>query len=270
MLGTIAVVHAPLILIVGRQSPQAVGVRGPAYASGQEYHDAVMRAGGIPLMLAPLTEVLGERIDQLLGRIDGVLFHGGGDIDPRSYGQQATAEQLYGIVADHDEVELAVMRGAIAADLPVLALCRGLQILNVVCGGTLQQDIGSEDHWMRFHPVNLDPSSRLATAFRTSHPQRCHSVHHQAIDQLGDGLRIVGRAPDGMLEAVELDTATWTVATQWHPEDSAAEDPEQQNVFNEFVRVAGRRLQRSLIVTPRLDSPHLDSSQLDSSQRDHQ
>lgn len=233
------VVHAPLILIVGRQSPQAAGVRGPAYACGQRYHDAVMRAGGIPLMLAPLADFIGEQIDQVLARMDGVLFHGGGDIDPRSYGQQATAEQLYGIVTEHDQVEMAVMRSAIGADLPVLALCRGLQILNVVCGGTLQQDIGNEDHWMRFHSVDLVPSSRLATAFGTAQPQRCHSVHHQAIDQLGEGLQIVGRAPDGMLEAVELDNATWVVATQWHPEDSAADDPEQQNVFNELVRIAG-------------------------------
>jgi putative glutamine amidotransferase len=231
-------VTAPLILIVGRLSAEAKAVRGEAFASGQRYHRAIERAGGIPLMLAPLPALLDERLDQLIERIDGVLFHGGGDVSPSLYGQVASAKQLYGIVPEHDQVELALMRAAIAADLPVLGLCRGLQVLNVACGGTLQQDIGTEEHWMHFHPVELASDSKLAAAFGTSAPQRCHSVHHQAIDRLGTGLRIVGHAPDGMVEAVELEGASWVVATQWHPEDNAETDSEQQNVFNELVRVA--------------------------------
>ncbi len=231
-------VSAPIIIIVGRQSEKAIGVRAEAYASGQRYYKAIERAGGVPVMLPPMPELLDGRLIDLIGRVDGVLFHGGGDIDPRRYGDAATAEQVYGIVHEHDEVELAVMHAAINHDLPVLGLCRGLQILNVALGGTLVQDIGSESHWMQYHPVSLEPGCRLAEAFGTVRPARCHSVHHQIIDQLGDGLSVVGRADDGMLEAVELKAATWVVATQWHPEDTAHEDPEQQGVFDELVRRA--------------------------------
>lgn len=238
-------VSAPIIIIVGRQSSQAKGVRAEAYASGQRYYKAIERAGGTPLMLPPMPELLDGRLTDLIGRVDGVLFHGGGDIDPRRYGDAATAEQVYGIVADHDEVELCVMRAAIEHDLPVLGLCRGLQILNVALGGTLVQDIGRDDHWMQFHPVSLDPGCRLAQAFGSERPARCHSVHHQVIDRLGAGLRVVGRADDGTLEAVELDSSSWVVATQWHPEDTAHEDPEQQNVFDELVRQAAARTQSS-------------------------
>ena len=231
-------VSAPIIVIVGRQSEKAVGVRAEAYASGQRYYKAIERAGGIPVMLPPMPQLLDGRLIDLIGRVDGVVFHGGGDIDPSRYGDATTMEQVYGIVHEHDEVELAVMRAAINHDLAVLGLCRGLQILNVALGGTLVQHIGSEDHWLQYHPVSLEPGCRLAQAFGSERPARCHSVHHQIIDVVGDGLRVVGRADDGMLEAVELESATWVVATQWHPEDTAHEDPEQQNVFDELVRRA--------------------------------
>ena len=229
---------APIIVIVGRVSPEAKNVRGEAFASGQRYSKAIERAGGIPIMLPPISALVGDRLHDLLQRVDGVLFHGGGDVDPRHYGQAASAEQLYGIVPEHDEVELGLMRAAIALDLPVLGLCRGMQVLNVACGGSLHQDIGTEDHWMQFLPVELDAGSRLAKAFGTESPQRCHHVHHQAVDRLGEGLRVTGRCADGMLEAVELESARWIVATQWHPEDNADSDAEQQSVFDAFVREA--------------------------------
>ncbi|MCU1364453.1 MAG: peptidase family protein, partial [Ilumatobacteraceae bacterium] len=98
---------APLIAIVGRVSPEAKNVRGEAFAMGQRYSRAIERAGGIPVMLPPIPALLDDRLDQLLGRLDGLVFHGGGDIDPRRYGQELTAEQVYGIVPEHDEVELA-------------------------------------------------------------------------------------------------------------------------------------------------------------------
>lgn len=232
---------APLIVIVGRVSPKAENVRGEGFAMGQRYSRAIERAGGIPLMVPPIPELAGERLHALLQRVDGLCFHGGGDIDPRRYGQDATAEQVYGIVSEHDTVELAVMRAAIDLDLPVLALCRGLQVLNVACGGTLRQDIGTETHWMQYLPVELESGSRLAKAFGTDRPAQCHHVHHQAIDVLGDGLRVVGQAADGMPEAIELDAATWIVATQWHPEDNAADDSTQQGAFDELVRQASTR-----------------------------
>ena len=226
----------PLVVIVGRQSHEAQGVRGEPFAAGQTYFRAVERAGGTPLMLPPIPGLIDD-LANLLRRTDAVVFHGGGDIDPRRYGQEASEESLYGIVAEHDEMELAMIAAAIEADKPVLAICRGLQVLNVALGGTLVQDIGSEDHWHRFNAVELDTGSRIAKAMGTESPGQCHCVHHQALDRLGAGLRVVGHH-DGLIHAVELDSARWIVGTQWHPEDSAAEDPQQQGLFDDLVRQA--------------------------------
>jgi putative glutamine amidotransferase len=227
----------PLVVIVGRQSLEAQGVRGEPFAAGQNYFRSVERAGGVPLMLPPIPALIDD-IPALLRRIDAVVFHGGGDIDPRRYGQEATEESLYGIVPEHDAMELAMIAAAIEADKPVLAICRGQQILNVALGGTLVQDIGSEDHWHQFTTTELDAGSRIAKAMGTETPDKCHCVHHQALDQLGEGLQVVGRHASGIIHAVELDAARWIVGTQWHPEDSAAEDPQQQGLFDELVRQA--------------------------------
>jgi putative glutamine amidotransferase len=227
----------PLVVIVGRQSSEAPGVRGAPFAAAQTYFRAVERAGGVPLMLPPILGLIDD-IPALLRRCDAVVFHGGGDIDPRRYGQQATEESLYGIVPEHDAMELAMVTAAIESDKPVLAICRGLQVLNVALGGTLVQDIGSEDHWLRFTANDLDAGSRIAKAMGTEAPERCHCVHHQALDRLGDGLRVVSRHADGLIHGVELDGARWIVGTQWHPEDSADTDPQQQGLFDELIRQA--------------------------------
>jgi putative glutamine amidotransferase len=225
----------PLVVIIGRRSDEAQGVRGKPYAAGQAYFQSVERAGGIPLMVPPIPELLDD-LPSLLRRSDAVVFHGGGDIDPRRYGQQANEESLYGIVPEHDTMELAMIAAAIEADKPVLAICRGLQVLNVALGGTLVQDIGSDDHWLRYTSTDLDAGSRIAKAMGTESPQRCHCVHHQALDQLGEGLKVVGRDSGGIIHAVELDSARWIVGIQWHPEDSSAEDPQQQGLFDELIR----------------------------------
>ena len=224
----------PLVLIVGRMATEAKGVRGEPFAAGRRYFEAIAQAGGVPLMLPPITSIVDD-VPALLGKVDAVLLHGGGDVDPRRYGQQPSAEQLYGIVAEHDEVELAVVQAAVAADTPMLAICRGLQVLNVALGGTLQQDIGSESHWFAHHPVTLDAGSRLAKAIGSELAVKCHCVHHQALDRVADGLTVVGRTADGIVHACELDSASWVVAVQWHPEDTAATDPEQQAIFQALV-----------------------------------
>ena len=226
---------APLVLIVGRLSAEAKGVRGEPFAVGRRYFEAVTRAGGVPLMLPPITSLAAE-MSALLGRVDAVVLHGGGDVDPRRYGQQPTADQLYGIVAEHDEVEIAVVHAAVERDMPVLAVCRGLQVLNVALGGTLQQDIGTEAHWFAHHEVALTAGSRLAVAVGSAHPRRCHCVHHQALDRVADALTVVGTTADGIVHACELDAASWIVGTQWHPEDDAADDPQQQALFDALIR----------------------------------
>ena len=227
------------MLIVGRLSPESKGVRGESFAAGQTYFCAVERAGGVPLMLPPIP-ALRDRLPELLSRVDAVVMHGGGDVDPRRYGQEPSAEELYGIVPEHDEVELDVVRHTLEADKPLLAICRGMQVLNVALGGDLVQHIGSEDHWFVKHPVTLDAHSRAAAAIGTERPQACHSVHHQAVGRLGDGLTLTARADDGMPEAMEVDGARWAVAVQWHPEDTAAIDPEQQALFDELLRQVRR------------------------------
>lgn len=224
----------PLVLIVGRLSPEAKGVRGEPFAAGRRYFHAVARAGGTPLMLPPILSLV-ENVPDLLGRVDAVVLHGGGDVDPRHYGQEPSAEQLYGIVAEHDEVELAVVRAALTADVPMLAICRGMQVLNVAMGGTLQQHIGSEDHWLTYTHVSLDHRSRIAEAIGREVPA-CHCVHHQALDRVADGLVVTGRSADGIVHAAEVAGSSWIVATQWHPEDSADSDPQQQLLFESLLR----------------------------------
>jgi putative glutamine amidotransferase len=228
------------VLIVGRLSPESKGVRGEAYAAGQAYCRAVERSGGMPLVLPPIPE-LRDRLPELIQRFDAIVLHGGGDVDPRRYGQEPSADELYGIVPEHDEVELDVVRLALEFDKPLLAICRGMQIVNVALGGDLVQHIGSDDHWFAKHPVTVDAHSRVATALRTERPSACHSVHHQAIGRIGDGLTLVGSADDGMPEAMEVDGARWAVSVQWHPEDTALTDPEQQALFDALVSQAGVR-----------------------------
>ena len=228
----------PVVLVVGRQIADAKGVRGAPFGAGRRYFHAVTRAGGMPLMLPPIPALVDD-VDGLVARVDGLVLHGGGDIDPRHYGQEATAEQLYGIVPEHDEVELAVVRAALDRRLPTLAICRGMQVLNVAMGGTLVQDIGTEDHWMRYTTVEVDEGSRLAAALGATTVSNCHCVHHQALDRIADGLVVTARSADGFVHAVETaDPSSWVVAPQWHPEDTADSDDQQQALFDALLRHA--------------------------------
>ncbi|MEY4362294.1 MAG: hypothetical protein RL391_1600 [Actinomycetota bacterium] len=225
---------SPLVLIVGREITQATGVRGEAFGAGRKYSQAIQRAGGVPLILPPL-ELSPDRIDAVIAKIDAVVLHGGGDIDPHRYGQEPRTDELYGINERHDSSELAVVHATLTADRPLLAICRGHQILNVALGGTLIQHIGLPGHREEFHSVELEDGSRVAEAMRTASPTRCHSFHHQAIDRLGAGLRVVGRHHDGTIEAVEMDSRLWVLGVQWHPEDNAETESDQQGLFDQLI-----------------------------------
>jgi len=228
---------SPLVAIVGREISQAEGVRGEAFGAGRRYSDAIHRAGGTPVIVPPL-ELATESLERLLHAVDALVLHGGGDVDPQRYGQEPTAPKLYGVNSRHDDVELAVVRAFLTADKPILAICRGIQIVNVALGGTLVQHIEEPGHTHEFHPVSLDDGCRAAEAMGTTRPARCHSYHHQALDRVADGLRVVGRHDDGTIEAVEAENKSWVVAVQWHPEDSADVDPEQQRLFDRLVAVS--------------------------------
>jgi putative glutamine amidotransferase len=227
----------PLIAVCARMLTFSDEGKRDAFTSSQPYSRAVARAGGVPVLVPPIRQ-LARNAHSVLQHFDGVLLPGGGDVDPRRYGQEPDDDTLYGIVPDHDDLDIAVCLAAIELDLPMLALCRGMQVLNVALGGTLQQDIGNSDHWMREHEVTLTEGSRLAIATGTTHLEHCHSVHHQGLDRVADALVPCGWAPDGQLEAVELPTASWVVAAQWHPEDTATHSVPQQAIYDALVRRA--------------------------------
>ncbi|MFA5775161.1 MAG: gamma-glutamyl-gamma-aminobutyrate hydrolase family protein [Ilumatobacteraceae bacterium] len=228
-----------LVLLPGRLSPEAKGVREAAIASGRRYSEAIARAGGVALTVPPLQSTL-DHVESLVERADAVLLHGGGDLDPSLYDQQKSTDTIYGIVAEHDALELAVVRAAIARNKPVLAICRGIQVLNVALGGTLHQNLvdtvaGSDSHWNTYHPVEVTEGSRVAKAMGTTRPSGGHSYHHQSIDQVAKDLQVVALSDDKVIEAVEHRTASWIVGVQWHPEDDAATDNQQQGLFNALV-----------------------------------
>lgn len=232
------VVGVPLVLIVGRETTDGKGIRTPGYSSGRLYCDAIARAGGVPVILPPIAE-LNPRVPDVLDRVHGVVLHGGGDLDPTLYGQNPATDQLYGVDPILDSVELAVTKAAIERDLPVLAICRGFQLLNVAQGGNLIQHIEDGSHRDVFHPVGVVSGSRVESAMGSNRPSRCHSFHHQAVANLGADLTITAVADDGVIEAIEHTDRRWVVGVQWHPEDTAAEDPEQQGLFDRFVIECG-------------------------------
>ena len=231
-------VGAPLILIVGRATSDAKGLRTPGYASGRLYCDSIARAGAVPVILPPIPELI-PRIDDILDGIHGVVLHGGVDIDPSRYGQMVASEHVYGVDPTLDAVEFAVADAVIRRDLPLFAICRGFQLLNVLQGGSLIQHLENGGHRDVFHAVDVVAESRVARALGVTRATACHSFHHQAVDALGSDLVITGRSDDGIVEAIEHSTREWVVGVQWHPEDSSDVDVEQQGLFDEFVRICG-------------------------------
>jgi putative glutamine amidotransferase len=222
----------PLIAIPGRISPEAAGQRSEVAVTRMTYIDAVRRAGGIPFVIPPSTDA--DVIAASLNACSGVLLLGGGDVNPTQYGQSERA-QLYGVNNLIDEFELIAVRHALSISQPILAVCRGLQILNVALGGTLVQHLEStRDHRDTMHEVQLVAGSRTAIAMK-SHSPLVHSFHHQAIEQVGAGLQVVGTHLDGTIEAAELEGDPWVVGVQWHPEDTAETDSAHQGLFDALV-----------------------------------
>ena len=180
--------------------------------------------------------------EQLLDRIDGLLLIGGADLDPRSYGEEpgSGVEATY---RERDDFEIALTRAAIESGMPYLGICRGMQILNVALGGNLNQHLALEDGTTPHrrivgtfdgneHEIHLEPGSLAARALgEERHEGRCH--HHQAVDRLGDGLVVTGRAVDGVPEAVELRGGGWVLGVQWHPEAA-----DKLQLFRSFVEAA--------------------------------
>ena len=232
----------PLILFPGKLTTEAKGVRGDSFSTARLYSQAIAHAGGVALQVPPVAQSVESAIE-LVSRFDGVIIQGGGDIDPSLYGQTQLSNKIYGISAEHDALEMAIVRAAVEHDKPVLAICRGMQILNVALGGTLHQDLGEvlddgEAHWNTYHDIVLTANSRVARAMKTTLPKRSHSFHHQALDKVARDLIVTGRAEDNTIEAVEHKSAHWIVGVQWHPEDDALNEVDQQNLFEGFIEAA--------------------------------
>lgn len=221
----------------------------PRSGVNANYVRAVLAAGGLPIIFVP--DLSPEETIELFGECDGLLLTGGEDIDPSHYG--ATAHAKLGTVdARRDINELALVAEARARDIPILGICRGIQLCNVAFGGTLIQDLPSErpgavDHDppsqrdVRSHGISVTEPSRLAEILGVTEFS-ANSFHHQAVDKIGNGLVATATAPDGLVEAIESsDPHEWIVAVQWHPEELAHEpDAADLKLFSALISAARR------------------------------
>jgi putative glutamine amidotransferase len=235
---------APLIAIpTYHLGPGRVGDWTGAYALPEPYVTALRRAGARPVLL-PTAQPADAA--ELLEPFHGLLLAGGGDIDPGRYGEPPHPAQ-YGTDPDRDAVELALALAADRLGMPVLGICRGVQVLNVAFGGTLVQHLpelpGLAEHRndakQARHPLRVEPGSRLAAALGRVEGEVL-SDHHQALDRLGEGFRAVAWSPDGLVEGIERERG-WTVGVLWHPESTANADPAQQDLLRAFVAEASGR-----------------------------
>ena len=213
----------------------------PAVLLPASYADAIAGAGGEPVLLPT-----GASSPDVLPRLDGLVLAGGADVEPVRYGSAAGPHSTV-VRPDRDATELALLEAALVADLPLLAVCRGMQLLNVVLGGDLVQHLpdlpgtGSHDPGpglFQRRAVRIAAGSTLAGLLGTTAPADCH--HHQALGRIAEGLRVTAKAEDGVVEAVELPAKRFCVGVQWHPE--AGQD---DRLFAAHVAVAGHGPERA-------------------------
>jgi putative glutamine amidotransferase len=228
----------PLVGITTYVTPARFGVwEAESVLVPADYVNAVKRAGGRPLLVPPSE----DGVDETLAAVDGLIFSGGSDLDPELYGQEPHAETV-GVVAARDRAELVLLTAALARDLPVLAICRGSQVLNVALGGDLVQHlpdvVGDERHKrtpgeFADQDVTLEEGTRIGALLGDRAPVKSH--HHQGIGRLGNGLRASAHAEDGVVEAIEDPARRFTLGVLWHPE--AGED---LKLFEALVEEAAR------------------------------
>ncbi|MEU6260300.1 gamma-glutamyl-gamma-aminobutyrate hydrolase family protein [Streptomyces sp. NPDC047043] len=226
----------PLIAVPARFSATTSALRYAAEVNARALIEAVWRAGGEPASIHPAEHDVAAR----LARFDGVLLPGGGDLAPHRYGAADTHDSVYDVDEVQDAFDLEVARSALESGLPLLAVCRGLQVVNVALGGTLEQDMGGPDgeHRHVVHPVSIRRGTLLERATGAQKVE-ASCYHHQRVSGLAAGLEITARAADGTVEGLELPGGRgWFTAVQWHPEDTAHEDAAQQGLFDTLVRAA--------------------------------
>lgn len=233
----------PLIGISG-----SIETKEPKVFLLQTYFNAVSAAGGIPLLLNP--HMSEAAIEQCMDVLDGLLLAGGGDVDPRHFGQEPVQE-IGEIIPIRDSLEFALIKAADRrSPMPILGICRGLQVLNVAAGGTLYQDLPTQypaegtqllKHSVddavnaTAHNVQLEPACRLYELLRAE-TLAVNSMHHQAVEQTGNGYRAVAFSEDGVVEAIEHTGHPFRLAVQWHPERMT--DPASRRLFEGFIASA--------------------------------
>lgn len=224
-----------------------------SWVMNQRYFIAATMVGAVPWMI-PLFDDDLATLRAIYERLDGLLIPGGVDMDPRQYGDTILPE-CGNLDPARDRVELQLTKWAIEDGMPVLGLCRGLQIINVARGGTLWQDLASQrpevakhDYFPTqgfarthlAHPAHVEPTSRLAELLESPATIMVNSMHHQAVREVGDGLLVSARAPDGIVEALELPGEPFVVGVQWHPEVFEMTDPHTRHLFGGFISAATR------------------------------
>ncbi|MFL5559446.1 MAG: gamma-glutamyl-gamma-aminobutyrate hydrolase family protein [Gemmatimonadaceae bacterium] len=209
------------------------------------YVTALENAGLVPLIVPPLTSA--DAASAVLDSVAGLVLTGGEDVDPARYGEQRH-EKVRSVNAARDATEAALIQEARARGTPVLAICRGIQMLNVALGGTLVQDISSQCNTdivhdeegprdSRSHEVSIEPGSLIARAVGTDH-LTVNSFHHQSVKRVADGMRVTARSPDGIIEGLEsTEDDWWVMAVQWHPEEmNESTEPWDRGLFKAFAR----------------------------------
>jgi putative glutamine amidotransferase len=227
----------------------------PRFGQSQAYVHAVARAGAAPLLIPPLADK--TLLRTLYELLDGLLLSGGEDVDPAYYGEPYH-EKCVPVSHDRDETELTLVRWAVDDEKPLLAICRGIQVLNVALGGSLYQDIqaqvpGADKHdWHPGYPRDrlshtaiVAPQTRLAQILGPLNSP-CplywvNSLHHQAIKDVAPGLIVAARAPDKIVEAVEAEGHPFAIGIQWHPEELADNDVQAQRIFGALAEACRRK-----------------------------
>ncbi len=218
------------------------------YGQSHTYTDSVIRAGGIPIIIPLTTDV--DVLTDICSRLDGLLLSGGNDVSPESYGEEPYPETIETSEL-RDATDLHVLRTILAANKPVFGICRGLQVLNIHFGGTLYQDIKKDlpaamDHQLSSkekdithlaHPITIDQDSKLGAILGDT-TVLTNTHHHQAVKQLGSGLRITATSSDGIVEAIETTDDRFIIGVQSHPESLGVVAPIWSNVFEAFIQQA--------------------------------